>query len=128
MAYVSKVWKDYDYQFPTRYTLHHSDSTQEVVTIENNFGEERVTGDAWESLVMNQMEARISDGFDEAEETRVGTTDPTSAIGKNGDFYAKIETVDNVTTVVGLFVRINGAWLEIQTGGAALPQAEGSGF
>ena len=128
MAYVSKVWTDYDYQYPTRYTLHHSDSTSEVVTIENNFGEERVTGDAWESLVMNQMESRISAGFDAAEETRTGTADPTSALGKNGDFYAKTETVEGVTTVVGLFVRINGTWLEIQTGGAALPQAEGSGF
>ena len=128
MAYVSKVWTDFDYQYPTRYNLYHSDQTSEVVTLENNFGEERVTGDSWEAYVMNQMEARISAGFDDAEETRSGTAVPTSALGKDGDFYVQTETVDNVTSVVAMFVRISGSWLEIQTGGAALPQAEGSRF
>lgn len=128
MSYVSKIWKDFDFQYPTRYNLYHSDQTSEVVTLENNFGEERVTGDAWEAHVMNQMEARISAGFEDAAETKAGTAVPTSALGKDGDFYVQTETVDNVTSVVAMFVRISGSWLQIQTGGAQLPQAEGGGF
>lgn len=113
MAYVSKQWTDFDYQYPTRYTLWHEDLSSEVITLENNFGQERVTGDSWEASVMNAMEGRISAAFDDAEETRDGSTVPTAAIGKDGDFYVQTETVSNVTSVVALFVRVDGAWHEI---------------
>lgn len=68
MAYISKQWTDFDYEYPGRYTIVHEDLSEEVVYIRNNFGTERVTGNAWESSEMNNMESRIDAAFDADED------------------------------------------------------------
>lgn len=50
--------------------------------------------------------------------TLTGTTDPSSGTGNNGDVYYKTETVDNVTSVVGVFVKLSGEWLAVSTSSA----------
>ena len=47
-----------------------------------------------------------------------GTTTPTSAQGADGQLYVKYQTVSNVDEVVGLYVKLNGEWVEISTGGS----------
>ena len=125
-TYVSKVWKDLDAEYPTRYTLLKSDQSSEVVTIQNNFGQIRESGDVFDKQTMEDLESRINAGFMSVEEITAGTTDPTG--GKNGDIYFKTETEGGTTTIIGMFVKIGGSWLEVSVGGASLPQAEGSGF
>ena len=126
-TYVPKTWTDEVVEYPTRYKITHADTTEEQVNIASDFGNETQAGDAWDSSVMNNLEARISAGFDSVQDVLNGTSDPTSALGKNGDTYYKTETVDNVTSIVGMFVKISGAWLEVSVG-SSLPQAEGGGF
>ena len=125
-TYVSKVWKDLQAEYPTRYTLLKADQSQEVVTIQNNFGTITESGDVFDKQTMEDLEGRINAGFQSVEEITAGTTDPTG--GKNGDIYFKTETEGGTTTIIGMFVKIGGSWLEVSVGGASLPQAEGSGF
>ena len=125
-TYVSKVWKDLQAEYPTRYTLLKSDQSQEVVTIQNNFGTITESGDVFDKQTMEDLESRINAGFMSVEDITAGTTDPTG--GKNGDIYFKTETEGGTTTIIGMFVKIGGSWLEVSVGGASLPQAEGSGF
>lgn len=125
-TYVSKVWKDLQAEYPTRYTLLKSDQSQEVVTIQNNFGTITESGDVFDKQTMEDLESRINAGFMSVEDITAGTTDPTG--GKNGDIYFKTETEGGTTTIIGMFVKIGGTWLEVSVGGASLPQAEGSGF
>jgi hypothetical protein len=125
-TYVSKVWKDLQAEYPTRYTLLKSDQSQEVVTIQNNFGTITESGDVFDKQTMEDLESRINAGFQSVEEITAGTTDPTG--GKNGDIYFKTETEGGTTTIIGMFVKIGGSWLEVSVGGASLPQAEGGGF
>lgn len=127
-TYVSKTWVDTIVDYPTRYILHHTDTTTEQITMENDFGQVQTSGDVFDASTFNNFELRVSDGFASCDVARSGTTDPSGSLGKDGDTYYKTETVNNVTSVVGMFVKINGEWLEIQTGGAQLPQAEGGGF
>ena len=127
MAYISKTWEDADFEYPTRYILHKADLSTEQVTIENDWGDGD-DGDVFDAATMNNLESRINAGFADSTETKSGSAAPTSADGKNGDIYCQTATEGGSTSVVGLFVKLNGTWLEIQTGGAALPQAEGSGF
>lgn len=128
MAYVSKTWEDIIAEYPTRYKIVHTDLSEEQVTMVNDFGTITTQGTALDAYNMNNLESRINAGFNDVMEVLTGTSDPTSAQGKNGDLYVKTETTDNVTEVVGMWVKISGAWLEIQTGGASLPQAEGGAF
>lgn len=57
--------------------------------------------------------------FDAIKNTRVlsGTTTPTAIEGANGQLYVKYETVSNVDTVIGMYFKKDGAWLEISLGG-----------
>lgn len=57
--------------------------------------------------------------FDAIKNTRVlsGTTTPTANEGANGQLYVKYETVSNVDSVVGMYFKKDGAWLEISLGG-----------
>lgn len=50
----------------------------------------------------------------------LGTIAPSSSVGKNGNLYIQytVGTGGADDTVDGIFVKINGAWCEIQTGGA----------
>lgn len=129
MSYSRKTWVDRQSQTPTQRKLTNINDLTDIkyVTVERDEGTVTVQGDVFDAQTMNNLEERVANGFLASEETQTGTTDPTSAVGKNGDFYIKTETVDNTTTVVGLFVRLSGTWFEISTG-ASLPQAEGGGF
>ena len=57
--------------------------------------------------------------FDAIKNTRVlsGTTTPTANEGANGQLYVKYQTVSNVDTVIGMYFKKDGAWLEISLGG-----------
>ena len=130
-TFVTKTWLDALFHFPTRYKIHHADSTVEQVTMENDFensGDQPIqTGDVFDAATMNNLELRINNGFASCVETLSGTTAPTSSQGKDGDTYYQYETEGNDTTIVAAFVKISGDWLEVSVG-ASLPQAEGSGF
>lgn len=114
-TYVSKVWKDLQAEYPTRYTLLKADQSQEVVTIQNNFGTITESGDVFDKQTMEDLEGRINAGFQSVEEITAGTVDPTG--GKNGDIYFKTETEGGTTTIIGMFVKIGGSWLEVDIGG-----------
>lgn len=126
-TFVSKVWKDLDAEYPTRYTLLKSDLSSEVVTIQNNFGQIRESGDVFDKQTMEDLEGRINEGFQSVEEITAGTVDPSG--GKNGDIYFKTGTDDQDNPIIlGMYVKIAGSWMAVSTGGSSLPQAEGSGF
>lgn len=57
--------------------------------------------------------------FDAIKNTRVlsGTTTPTANEGANGQLYVKYQTVSNVDTVIGMYFKKDGTWLEISLGG-----------
>lgn len=57
--------------------------------------------------------------FDAIKNCRVlsGTVTPTAQEGQDGQLYIKYETVSNVDSVVGMYFKLNGSWLEISTGG-----------
>lgn len=57
--------------------------------------------------------------FDAIKNTRVlsGTTTPTANEGANGQLYVKYQTVSDVDTVIGMYFKKDGAWLEISLGG-----------
>ena len=130
--YQSKTWLDMLVSYPNRYKIRHADLTEEQVTIINDFENEgdqpQQSGDVFDGATFNNFEGRIAAGFASCVDTLSGTADPTSSQGKNGDTYFKYETTGGVTTVVGMFVNLNGAWIEVSVGGASLPQAEGGGF
>lgn len=130
--FVSKTWLDALFHFPTRYKIHHEDSTIEQVTMENDFENEGIqpiqTGDVFDAATMNNFEQRVSDAFGTCIDTLSGTSAPTSSQGKNGDTYFQYETDGNDTTITAMFVKISGSWLEVAVGGASLPQAEGGAF
>ena len=42
-----------------------------------------------------------------------GSVDPVAADGQDGDFYIQVSS----GSIVALFSKVNGAWLQIQTGG-----------
>lgn len=127
-TYQSKTWLDELVEYPTRYKIIHADTTEEQVTMVSDFGTETQSGDVFSASTFNNLESRISAGFGTCVDNLSGTTDPTSAIGKDGDVYFKTLTENNETSIVGMFVRILGEWLEVSVGGSTLPQAEGGGF
>ena len=57
--------------------------------------------------------------FDAIKNCRVlsGTTTPLANEGANGQLYVKYQTVSDVDTVIGMYFKKNGAWLEISLGG-----------
>lgn len=50
----------------------------------------------------------------------MGTTDPTAAIGEDGNLYVKYHTENNVPVVDAFFVKISGAWASVSTSGGAV--------
>ena len=46
-----------------------------------------------------------------------GTGDPSSSLGVDNQIYVKYQTVGGVDSVTALYIKLNGAWVEIQTGG-----------
>lgn len=127
-TFASKVWEDMIAEYPTRYKLINPDLSEVIVTIVNMFGQIIQSGDVWDAATMNNLESRIAAAFGTCVESLTGTTAPTSSEGKDGDTYYQTETENNVTSVVAVFIKINGEWLSVSTGGASLPQAEGGGF
>lgn len=127
-TFASKVWEDIIAEYPTRYKMINPDLSEVIITLVNMFGTITQSGDVFDAATMNNLESRINAAFGTCVDTLTGTTVPTSSQGKNGDTYFQTETESNVTSVIAMFVKIGGEWLEIATGGATLPQAEGSGF
>lgn len=127
-TFLPKTWVDELVEHPTRYKITHSDSSEEQVVIASDFGNETQAGDVFDAVTFNNLESRIAAGFASVQDVLNGTNDPTAQTGKDGDTYFKTETVDNVTSIVGMFVKISGTWLEVSVGGTSLPQAEGGGF
>lgn len=131
-VYQSKTWQDMICSYPNRYKIKHSDLSEEQVTMINDFEDEgdqpQQSGDVFDASTMNNFEARVNAGILSCVDTLSGTSNPTGSQGKNGDTFFKYETDGNTTTIVGMFVKLNGAWLEVSVGGAQLPQAEGGGF
>lgn len=59
--------------------------------------------------------------FDAIKNCRVlsGTATPTSQDGADGQFYVKYQTVSDVDSVVAMYFKLNGEWLEISLGGGS---------
>lgn len=57
--------------------------------------------------------------FDAIKNTRVlsGATTPLANEGANGQLYVKYQTVSDVDTVIGMYFKKDGTWLEISLGG-----------
>lgn len=126
-TYQSKTWVDMQSEYPTRYKIRHSDLSEEQVTMFADFGTVTESGDVFDAQTMNNLESRIGALASSVEEVTAGTTDPSG--GKNGDIYFKTGVDGNNDPVIlGMYVKINGSWMVVSTGGASLPQAEGSGF
>lgn len=126
-TYQSKTWVDMIAEYPTRYKILHADTTEEQVTMVNDFGTITESGDVFDAQTFNNLETRIGALASSIEEVLSGTVDPTG--GKNGDIYFKtgVDDEDN-PIILAMFVKIGGVWLTVSTGGASLPQAEGSEF
>ena len=132
--FISKTWVDRISEFPTRRRITNTEDITDTkqIYVERDEGTITEPGDAFSATEQNNLESRINAAFASVvaglAETLTGTTDPASTDGKNGDTYYKTETKAGETTVVAVFVKISGEWLSVATGGAALPQAEGSEF
>ena len=132
--YISKTWVDRESEFPTRRTITNTQDPTDVkqVYVSRDEGEITEQGDAFVASEWNNWESRINAAFAAivagTVEALTGSTLPDPTSGKNGDIYFQTETESGVTSVVAVFVKINGDWLTVSTGGAALPQAEGSEF
>ena len=126
-TFVSKTWEDIVAEYPTRYKIKHTDLSEEQVTMINDFGQISVSGDVFDAQTMNNLESRIGALAESVEDITAGTTDPSG--GKNGDIYFKTGLDDNDDPIIlAMYVKVAGTWLVVSTGGASLPQAEGSGF
>lgn len=75
-------------------------------------------GKAILSVMYTQQLGNVS-VFDAIKNTRVlsGTTTPLANEGANGQLYVKYQTVSNVDTVIGMYFKKEGEWLEISLGG-----------
>lgn len=60
-----KTWKDRKTEYPTRRTLTKTDGSTEIVTVTRNEGQVSQEGDAFSAENLNDLEARIDDGFTE---------------------------------------------------------------
>lgn len=65
MGFLKKVWKDRITEYPTRRALTKTDGSSELVTVSREEGNVSQEGDAFSSENMNDLEERISAGFDE---------------------------------------------------------------
>lgn len=132
--YISFSWLDRISEYPTRRQITSTSDPTDVkqVYVARDEGDITEQGTPYTAERMNSLESRINAAFAAIvaglAETLTGTTDPAPTAGKNGDTYYKTETEAGETSVVAVFVKISGEWLEVATGGAALPQAEGGGF
>ena len=63
MAYVSKTWEDIICSNPSGYKIRHADSSEEAVTMINNFGNITQPGDVFDAQTMNDLEGRIGQGI-----------------------------------------------------------------
>lgn len=48
-----------------------------------------------------------------------GTGDPSSSLGVDNQIYVKYQTVGGMDSVTAIYIKLNGTWVEIQTGGGA---------
>lgn len=112
-SFVSKEWKDIQCQYPNRYKAVKEDSSEENLTMFNNFGLITESGDVFDAATMNNLEDRIDTGFDGVMESLSGTTIPSGSLGKDGDLYFQYKVENNVTSIIGMFVKINSEWLMV---------------
>lgn len=110
MTYISKEWKDMIVQYPTRYKIIHADTSEEVVTLVNNFGSVTQEGDVFDAQTFNDFESRINDAVIS---TIFGTLEPTSSVGKNGDIYLKTAS----GSITAVYAKVDNTWLALPTGG-----------
>ena len=65
MGFLKKTWVDRISEYPARRRLKKSDGTEEVVTVSREEGTISKEGDAFSAQNMNDLETRVSDAFDE---------------------------------------------------------------
>lgn len=89
-------------------------------TISNFFSD--VFGDIEFPLLLNTDDKSIFGAINElasgGSAIRTGTTSPAPDLGSNGELYVQY-TEGSPDTVDALFVKLDGAWCEIATGGAS---------
>lgn len=65
MGFLKKTWVDRISEYPARRRLKKSDGTEEVVTVSREEGTISKEGDSFSAQNMNDLETRVSDAFDE---------------------------------------------------------------
>lgn len=112
-SFVSKEWKDIQCSFPNRYKAVDEELNEKYLTMYNAFGVITESGDVFDAATMNNLEDRIDTGFDGVMESLSGTTIPSGSLGKDGDLYFQYKVENNVTSIIGMFVKINSEWLMV---------------
>lgn len=65
MAFSLKTWVNRISEYPNRRKLTHEDGSTELVTVAREEGQITAEGNAFSADEMNDLEARINDGFNE---------------------------------------------------------------
>lgn len=104
MAYVSKVWKNRQVEYPNRRIITHDNLTQEVVSVNRSEGAIIEAGDVLDAENMNGLESRINAGFQEKQDTLIAGANITisgniiSASGGGGGASIDDTTTSTTTT------------------------------
>lgn len=98
MSYEKKEWKDRIAEYPTRRQLEKSDGSSELVTVSRAEGNISQEGDAFSAENMNNLEERISNGFEEVN-TKIGISAFGSqvALTKNTDYVCPADGYLRIT-------------------------------
>ena len=75
MAFVKKTWVDRDVPYPDRREIHHENGTVETVDIKRAEGTPRVVGTQLNATNFNDLEDRISNGFNDASNSITAVSD-----------------------------------------------------
>ena len=102
MAFKKKTWLGRIAEYPNRRRLTKEDGSSELVTVSREEGQISQEGDAFSPDNFNDLEKRISDGFDDVNQSKVGT-----------DILGDIKEVYNdiVTTSKNVALDPNSAYL-----------------
>ena len=73
MAFKKKTWLGRIAEYPNRRRLTKEDGSSELVTVSREEGQISQEGDAFSPDNFNDLEKRISEGFDDVNQSKVGT-------------------------------------------------------
>ena len=102
MAFKKKTWLGRIAEYPNRRRLTKEDGSSELVTVSREEGQISQEGDAFSPDNFNDLEKRISDGFDDVNQSKVSTD-------TIGDIKEACNTI--VTSSLNITLSPNAAYL-----------------